>query len=87
MLESHISMRDDFEISNNELNHMVEIAVVQPGCYGARLTGAGFGGCAVALVQDGDAQNFATAVAQQYKHETGLTPHVYICEATDGASL
>jgi galactokinase len=87
MVNSHHSMRDDFEISNKELNLMVEIALLQPGCYGARLTGAGFGGCAVALVQAGDAQNFAETVARQYEHEAGLTPQIYICEATDGAAL
>jgi galactokinase len=87
MVDSHNSMRDDFEISNRELNLMVEIALVQPGCYGARLTGAGFGGCAVALVRAEDTESFAEAVARQYEDESGLTPHVYICEATDGAAL
>ncbi len=87
MAGSHISMRDDFEIANKELNLMVEIAQSQPGCYGARLTGAGFGGCAVALVQVGDAQSFAHTVAHQYENKTGLSPQVYICKATDGANL
>ena len=87
MNQSHLSMRDDFEISNKELNLMVDIANKHSGCYGARLTGAGFGGCAVALVRDNAAQSFASSVAQAYEEKTSLTPQVYICQATDGAAI
>ena len=53
MNASHVSLRDDFEVSSQELDIMVECAHGHEGCYGARMTGAGFGGCAVALVDAG----------------------------------
>lgn len=87
MSESHRSLRDDFEVSRAELDAMVEIALAQEGCFGARMTGAGFGGCAVALVASDIAQRFAGAVATQYEREVGLTPAVYVCAASDGASV
>jgi galactokinase len=82
---SHVSMRDDFEITNDELNIMVRLAQNQPGCFGARMTGGGFGGCAVALVEAESASNFAETVAQQYESETSLKPSVFICRSSDGA--
>ncbi len=87
MNASHASLRDDFEVTNDALDTMAQIAQAQSGCYGARMTGGGFGGCAVALVAVGLAERFATAAAQQYHSATGLEPLVYICEATDGAGL
>jgi len=60
---SHASLRDDFEVSSRELDTMVACARQQESCYGARMTGAGFGGCAVALVQADAAHPFAAAVA------------------------
>ena len=82
---SHVSMRDDFEITNDALNVMVAIARRQSVCYGARMTGGGFGGCAVALVDAGNAENFASTVADEYRAETGLTPSVYVCHPSQGA--
>ena len=87
MDQSHRSLRDDFEVSRAELDAMVEIARGQPGCLGARMTGAGFGGCAVALVERSSAERFASVVAISYEKEVGLTPSVYLCEASAGASL
>ena len=87
MTESHRSLRDDFQVSRAELDAMVEIALAQEGCYGARMTGAGFGGCAVALVARDTAERFAGAVATRYAREVGLEPAVYVCEATSGASV
>jgi galactokinase len=84
---SHVSMRDDFEISGDELNTMVAIAQARPGCYGARMTGGGFAGCAVALVDSTKADTFARSVAAEYEQVTGLEPQIYICEATNGAEL
>jgi galactokinase len=84
---SHASMRDDFEITNEALNIMVTIARRQPGCYGARMTGGGFGGCAMALVDAGKAENFATTVAYEYQAKTGLIPSVYVCHASQGAEV
>jgi galactokinase len=87
MDDSHTSMRDDFEISCDELNTMVVIARQEPGCYGARMTGGGFGGCAVALVRAGAAPAFAGRVAASYQQATSLTPSLYICEAASGAEV
>jgi len=84
---SHMSMRDDFEISNRELNIMVECAEHQSGCYGARMTGGGFGGCAVALVRQDTAEVFSASVAAEYEDATGLKPNIYICMATNGAEI
>ncbi|MEO8611527.1 MAG: galactokinase [Chloroflexota bacterium] len=84
---SHVSMRDDFEISRDEMNTMVEIAQKHPACFGARMTGGGFGGCAVALIRIEDAAAFADAVGAAYTKATGLTPSIYVCHATDGASV
>ena len=66
---------------------MVELAQIQDGCYGARMTGAGFGGCAVALVNSASVGAFAAIVARQYQEQTQLKPSTYICQATDGAEL
>lgn len=80
-------MRDDFEVSRRELDTVVEIARRREECFGARMTGAGFGGCAVALVAGGRAHAFARSVARDYEAATGLEPAVYVCAATGGASL
>ena len=87
MNESHASLRNDFEVSRAELDTMVAIAREQPGCYGARMTGAGFGGCAVALVSAARAEGFARVVSRDYHSTVGLTPSVYLCSAAAGASL
>ncbi len=84
---SHMSLRDDFEVSSRELNRIVECAEQQNGCYGARLTGGGFGGCAVALVRVDAADAFSANVTAEYEAETGLKPNVYICRATNGAEV
>ena len=87
MNASHVSMRDDFEISRAEMDVMVELAQAQPSCFGARMTGGGFGGAAVALVRAAEAEAFADAVSAGYRVATGLEPQVYICTATDGAAV
>ncbi len=85
--EGHVSLRDDFEVSSRELDAMVEAAQEHPACLGARMTGAGFGGCAVALVQEAAAQAFVASVAERYTARTGLTPTLYVCRATGGAEV
>jgi galactokinase len=87
MNECHASLRDYFEVSIPELNTMVEIAQSLPDCFGARLTGAGFGGCTVNLVEKSAAQALAADLARQYETKTGLKPEIYICKASDGARL
>jgi galactokinase len=87
MTESHASLRDDFEVSRAELDTMVELALAYDGCLGARMTGAGFGGCAVALVEAGVGESFARTVAARYREATGVAPTIYLCAAAAGASL
>ena len=86
MNESHISLRDDFQVSSPELNAMAEIAQRQEGCFGARMTGAGFGGCAVALVERDAASAFSTALAAEYRDATGLQPNLYVSPPAGGAA-
>ncbi len=85
MNASHDSLRDDFEVTNDALNTMVECARAQPGCYGARMTGGGFGGCAVALVEAQKVEAFVEAVEACYREKTSKEPSIYVCKATDGA--
>ncbi len=85
--ESHASLRDDYEVSCTELDAIVDIANAQPGCYGARMTGAGFGGCAVALVQNEAVDEFVKAVGPAYTAKTSLTPHIYVCQAAEGSGV
>ena len=87
MYASHESLRDDFEVTNNELNIMVQCARNTEGCYGARMTGGGFGGCAVALVCADKAEEFGGAIRAAYYSATSLTPRTHVCHATDGAEL
>ena len=84
---SHISLRDDYEVSCAELDVMVEAAWRVPGVVGARMTGAGFGGCAVALVKADQAEAFSQQVGGAYEDKTGLTPSIYICTAQAGAEV
>lgn len=84
---SHDSLRDDFEVTNDALNVMVECARKQDGCFGARMTGAGFGGCAVALVEEKKAGAFTQTVAAAYRQRSGLEAGVYICKAAEGANI
>ncbi len=85
MAEAHASYRDDFEASVPEADLMVALANKQPGLVGARLTGGGFGGCTVNLVEHAQAAAFVAAVGPAYKAATGINPEIYICHASDGA--
>ncbi|MBI5305785.1 MAG: galactokinase [Chloroflexi bacterium] len=85
MDESHTSLRDDFAVSCAELDTLVEIARRQPGCWGARLTGAGFGGCTVNLVAENALEAFSANVAREYAARVGVTPPIYACRAAEGA--
>ena len=86
MYESHISLRDDFEVSCRELDLMVEIARAIPGTIGARMTGGGFGGCTVNLVKQTAVNEFVEQVSENYQQQTGITPEIYVTEANDGAT-
>ncbi|HUT11553.1 MAG TPA: galactokinase [Thermoguttaceae bacterium] len=87
MNKSHESLRDDYEVSSDALNAMVESAQAHKACYGARMTGAGFGGCAMALIDAAAAEDFAEKTAAAYQEATGNTPAVYVCRATNGAEV
>lgn len=87
MNASHVSLRDDYEVSCAELDAMVEAAWRQPGVLGARMTGAGFGGCTVNLVTNEAAGAFQRQVASEYTRVTGLEPRIYRCAAEAGVRL
>jgi galactokinase len=86
MRESHNSLRDLYEVSCRELDIMVDTAEGLPGFSGGRMTGGGFGGCTVNLVREEYAEDFAQQIADGYREATGITPHVYLCSAEDGAA-
>jgi galactokinase len=87
MNDSHASLHDDFEVTNEELDAMARIARAQPGCFGARMTGGGFGGCVVALVERKKVAEIEAAVAREYEAATGLRPKIFLTQASDGAGL
>jgi galactokinase len=85
MNQSHISLRDDYEVTGFELDSLVEAAWKQEGVIGARMTGAGFGGCTVAIVKNANVESFIKNVGAEYKEKTGLTAEFYIANIGDGA--
>jgi galactokinase len=85
MNEAHVSFRDDFQASCEECDVLVEIAQALPGCLGSRLTGGGYGGCTVSLVDGEAAETFAEALQSGYQERTGMLGDVFICEIADGA--
>jgi galactokinase len=87
MNASHDSLRDDYQVSRAELDTLVQIARSTPGCLGSRLTGAGFGGCTVSLVQTKAVEEFLAHVGSAYAAATGLTPDIYISRAAAGAGV
>jgi len=85
MADSHRSLRDDYEVSTPALDLMVELANGQEGVYGARMTGGGFGGCTINLVDAAHAEEVQQRLERNYEAKTGLKPAILICEASDGA--
>jgi galactokinase len=85
MAESHRSLRDLYEVSCMELDLMVDLAYQQQGVHGARMTGGGFGGATINLVDARHAGEFKEKMAKAYRHETGLVPQIYICKPAEGA--
>jgi len=85
MADSHRSLRDDYEVSCAELDLMVDIALQQKGVLGARMTGGGFGGSTINLVEAAYERDFASDVAAAYRAATGKNPDIYLCEAAEGA--
>jgi galactokinase len=88
MAASHVSMRDDFEITTPEIDLLVEIVGQVLGEQGGvRMTGGGFGGCVVALAPKSYSKKIIDAVNEHYPRETGLTPEIHLCTASDGAGV
>jgi galactokinase len=87
MLAGHASERDDFECSCDEVDFLVETATHLRGCFGARLTGGGFGGCTVNLVERTHSDAFATALKAAYQQHFNIAAETYLCDAVDGAWL
>jgi galactokinase len=85
LFQSHASSRDYFENSCRELDILVELAAAQPGCFGARLTGGGFGGATLNLVQEEQTRTFAEAIARGYREKTGIDLQPLVCRIVDGA--
>ncbi len=85
MAAAHMSYRDDFEASCAEADAMVDAAQRLPGLIGARLTGGGFGGCTVNLVEEEQAVEFAARLREDYRRATGIAPEIYACRASAGA--
>jgi galactokinase len=85
MNQSHISLRDDYEVTGVELDSLVEAAWSQPGVIGARMTGAGFGGCAIAIVEDDQVESFIANVGTVYQDKIGYQADFYVASIGDGA--
>jgi len=85
MVLAHASQRDDFECSCAEIDFLVDAAVGLRGCFGARLTGGGFGGCTVNLVEREAIAEFCETLKDAYKEQFGVSAETYVCEAVNGA--
>lgn len=84
---SHVSLQYDYQVTGKELDTLVHAAWQQPGCLGARMTGAGFGGCAIAIVHNDRVQDFEKAVADKYVQEIGYQPSFYQASIADGTKV
>jgi len=87
MLEGHASERDDFACSCEEVDFLVDTAATLPGCFGARLTGGGFGGCTVNLVDRTQSEAFSAALRKAYQEKYDIAADVFVCDAVDGAEI
>ena len=85
MTASHASSRDDFDNSSEALDALIASAEISPGFLGGKLSGAGWAGCTVNLVQPELAEEFAASVCEEYIKKTGLVPTIHICHAAEGA--
>ena len=87
LMEGHASLRDNFEVSTTELDALVEIAVEQTGVYGARMTGGGFGGCVICLVETSYAKSVEVSIRKEYKERTGVECDVFVTSPAQGARV
>ena len=86
MRQSHLSLRDDYEVTVPELDALAELAWAQPGVAGSRMTGGGFGGCTVSLVESAAVEDFIHEVGEGYAKRTGRTASFYVTDTADGAA-
>lgn len=84
--ESHASLKNDYEVTGLELDTLAETSQKQPGCLGARMTGAGFGGCAIALVHKDNVDGFIENVQKEYTARVGYSAGFFVCSSGDGVS-
>jgi galactokinase len=87
LLSAHASQRDDFACSCDEIDFLVDTAATLEGCFGARMTGGGFGGCTVNLVKDENAESFTTELKERYLDRFNIAAETFIAEPVDGALL
>jgi len=85
MVEAHVSVRDDFAASCEEVDVLVAIAMRQTECFGARITGGGFGGCSVNIVRADAAEKFVATLRREYAAKTGIEADCFVCTPADGA--
>jgi galactokinase len=85
MAEAHASFRDDFAASCEEVDLLVAIAMQQSECFGARITGGGFGGCTVNVVRAETADRFVATLRREYAAKTGIDADCFVCTPSDGA--
>jgi galactokinase len=85
--QSHTSLRDDYEVSVPQVDLLVKLAQAQQGVIGARMTGGGFGGCTVNVVETGALDNFRAKVLEEYRSQTGLAARMYVFEGVEGGSI
>ena len=84
MNESHISLRDDYEVTGKELDTLVSLAWQQEGVIGSRMTGAGFGGCTVSIVKEENIEGFTKNIEKEYEKIIGYKPEFYVVDISDG---
>lgn len=87
MTESHFSLENDFDVTTHELDLMMKLSLDQRGCVGARMTGAGFGGCIVALFEDTHSSAARVELMKGYRASTGIMPDAFKCGPATGTSL
>jgi len=87
MIKSHHSLKDDYEVSCEELDLLVDLALKHEGVLGARMTGAGFGGCTVSLIEKNYIGAFKESIKNKYKKITGINPDIYVTQPAEGAKV
>ena len=87
MNASHVSLRDDYEVTGKELDTLVEAAWEVPGVIGSRMTGAGFGGCTVSIVENDSVDRFIEEVGRKYKDTIGYAADFYVIDVGEGAGV